>query len=314
MNIMEQFPKEHINIVFDNGGLGDHIAAMPVIAHFLKDIPYVIPHVWVPDFFVDFAKNLLPAANIKSFSKERKYNNNLQGRALSKGAPYTNLRTHITEQAFHVLSNDHPTPEMANYLKLNTDKINIERFKLPEKYVVVCSGFTAPIREMLPEYINQISDYIISKGYTPVFLGKRQSQLGYNTLVIQGLFKEDINYSKGINLIDKTNLLETGKIIAQAKTIVGLDNGLLHVAGCTDIPIVGGFTSVDPFHRMPYRNNIKGFNYYPVVPPDSEPEKFFQSRYDFLFDHNYKDSYLKSDSLIKSLKPELYIEQLEKIL
>jgi ADP-heptose:LPS heptosyltransferase len=108
--------------------------------------------------------------------------------------------------------------------------------------------------------------------------------------------------------------LQTGKIIAGAKTIVGVDNGLLHVAGCTNIPIVGGYTSVDPEHRMPYRNNIMGWNYYPVVPPESEPEKFFQSRYDFIMEHDYRKSYLGNDSLIKSLTPELYINELEKIL
>jgi ADP-heptose:LPS heptosyltransferase len=288
---------------------------MPVIKYLIDQFPYVTYHLWVPDFFVDFAKNLLPYANIKGYSKAKEdYNNDFQGRCFTKNGAYTNLRSHMTKQSFHVLANEEPKNEHLNYLQLNLDKINIKHIKLPEKYVVICTGYTAPIREFPAKYINELTDYIIKKGYTPVFLGKKQSSLGYEDRILEGNFNQEIDYSKGINLIDKTTLLQTGKIIAGAKTIVGVDNGLLHVAGCTNIPIVGGYTSVDPEHRMPYRNNIMGWNYYPVVPPESEPEKFFQSRYDFIMEHDYRKSYLGNDSLIKSLTPELYINELEKIL
>lgn len=51
------------------------------------------------------------------------------------------------------------------------------------------------------------------------------------------------------------NILAQAAVIAQCDCFVGPDTGLLHVAGATDTPIVGIFTSVDPAFRLPYRAN-----------------------------------------------------------
>lgn len=288
---------------------------MPAIKYILQRFPYITPYTYVPDYYLDFAKNLLPEAIIRPFSTaEKVYENGIPGRKTSGDPSYSNLRCHMVDQAFHMLVNEHPPVEAKNYLKLNTNPISIANFNLPKKYVVVTTGFTATIREMLPEYINEVVTYIKSKGYEVVFLGKKQSSLGIHDKILEGFFKKEVDYSKGINLIDRTTLLQAGKIISKAKTIVGLDNGLLHVAGCTDVPIVGSFTSVAPEHRMPYRNNELGWNFYPVVPPESEPEKFFQSRWDFIFDYDYRNPFFYNNNLIKSVTAQLYIEQLEKIL
>lgn len=313
--IWELFPKENINILFNDGGLGDHVARMPAIKYAINKFPYITFHLWVPDFFLDFAKNLLPNANIKPYSKKHKWNDSYPCRVTTGVGAYTNLRSHMTDHAFQTIINETPSIEYRNYLKLNVDKIKLDHIELPEKYVVVTTGFTAPIREWPAQYINEVVHYINSKGYEVVFLGKTQAKLGHENMIIKGNFSNEVDYSKGLNLIDKTNLLQAGKIIAKAKAIVGLDNGLLHVAGCTDTPIVGAFTSVSPHVRMAYRQNELGWNYFPVVPPDTEPERFFQSEWDFLFYHDFKESFLKDKStLVQSVTPDLYIKQLERIL
>lgn len=307
------FQKEKINILFDEGGLGDNIARLPAVKYIYERHPHLLPIVWVADYFYPLAKNMLPKVRFEKFSENRKYNDNLPGR--STGAKwFTNLKTHMTVHAFCLIANEIPSAEHLNYVKVNLKPIGIDRFDLPKDYVVMTTGFTAAIREFLPEYINQITEYIISKGYKVVFLGQKQTHAGLKGQEIIGNFKEEIDYTKGINLIDQTSLLEAAKIISQAKTIVGLDNGLLHLAACTDIPIVAGFTSVMPEHRAPYRNNVMGWEFYSVVPPENEPERFCQSIWDFNFKHDFRFSYYKNDSLIRSLRPELYIEQLEKIL
>lgn len=307
------FAPEKINFFLDLGGLGDNIARLPAIKYITERHPHVQEIVWVADYFYDLAKNMLPNVNFKKYSQNKDYDEKLPARSTGNKA-FQNLKVHMTDHAFYLLASELPSVEHRNYLKLNTNSISINKFNLPKNYVVVTTGFTAPIREFLPEYINTVCDYIISKGYKIVFLGNEQIQTGIPDDNIKGHFKSGVNYHKGINLINKTNLLEAGKIISKAKTIVGLDNGLLHLAACTDIPIVGSFTSVDPMHRIPYRNNIIGHNFYPIVPPDSEPEKFCQSRWDFCFEHDFKFSYYNNDSLIKSVTSDLYIKELEKIL
>lgn len=309
----------HMNILFDNGGLGDCIARLPAVAYVVKHHKHIKFHLWVPDYFKDFAKNCLNGSDlyIRGYSEQKKYKEHFLARAFSIHK-YDNMASHLTDNAFHVLVNKDVGPEDMNYLRPDLSKVNIKKFKLPEKYVIMTSGFTAPAREMYPEVINELVSYIISKGYEVVWLGKKVTETGLSPRdkneKIVGEFSKEIDYTKGINLIDKTSLLESCKIISQAKTIVGLDNGLLHLAGCTDIPIVGAFSSVEPKYRMPYRYDTLGWNYYPVVPPEDLKCRFCQSNWTFTYDHSFTHCYYKDYACLKQLKPELYIKELEKIL
>lgn len=301
-----------MNFLLNEGGLGDQIARMPAISYVHRNHKHVVPIVWIPDYFIPVAQNMLPNIEFKPFSQNKEYDEKNPSR--STGARwFTNLKTHMVDHAFALLANEIPSIEHKNYLPINMNPIVINKFNLPKKFVVMTCGFTAPIREFLPSYVNQVNDYCISKGYKVVFLGKNETSDGHNH-IIKGTFKEEIDFSKGLNLIDKTSLLEAAKIMSKAKCIIGLDNGLCHLAACSDVPIVCGYTSVDPIHRMPVRNNIMGWNWYNVIPPDSEPEKFFQSRIDFQFQHDFRFSYYNNDNLIKSVTPNLYINELDKIL
>lgn len=308
-----KFKPEKINFLLDIGGLGDNIARMPALKYIANRHPHVVPQIWIADYFVPVAKNMLPELTIKPFSQRYEYEDELPARS-TNSSWFTNLKTHMVDHAFCVLANELPSIEHKNYIQLNMNPISINKFNLPKKYIVMTTGFTAPIREFLPEYINKINDYIISKGYKIVFLGKKQIDVGIAGHEIYGNFKQDIDFTKGLNLVDKTNLLEAAKIMSKAQAVVGLDNGLTHLAACSDVPVVCGYTSVDPLHRMPIRHNEMGWQFYPVVPPNDESEKFAQSRWDFTFEHDFRFSYYKNDSLIKSVRPEMYIEQLEKIL
>lgn len=315
MNNYPKFANTKVNFLLDHGGLGDQIARLPAIKYIKDRHPHVEPIVWIPDYFIPLARNVLPEIDFRPFSEgATDYDEKLPCR--STGARwFTNLKTSMVDHAFALLANEIPSIEYKNYLKVNTNSISIAKWNLPKKYIVVTCGFTAPIREFLPEYINEITQYIRTQtDYQIVFLGKETIETGIKDDIIKGTFKTEINFSKGINLVNKTSLLEAAKIMNNSKLVLGLDNGLLHLAAMTDIQILGGFTSVDPIHRLPIRNNIFGKDYHLVVPSDSEPEKFCQSRWDFCFEHDFRFSYYGTDDLIKSLKPELWIEKLKEIL
>lgn len=309
----------HCNFIYDDGGLGDHIARLCSIKYIKETQPHCIVHLWVPDFFLDLAKHLLPTVIIKPFSKNKEFNNELPGRKTSS-VSHDTLKTHLVDHAFHVLANSMAPVEAKNYLKLNPSKIDICKFDLPENYVIITTGFTAEVREFYAKTINELVPYIKSKGYEVVFLGSEKSDVGLYDKAIIGAFNKHIDYSQGINLVNKTSLLEAGKIIAQSKTIVGVDNGLLHLAGTTEVPIVGGFTTVRPEHRMPYRNNELGWNFYPVVPPESLACRFCQSNWDFVYNHDFRQCLYKARGLdteikcVKTLTSDMFIKELEKIL
>jgi ADP-heptose:LPS heptosyltransferase len=307
-----------LNVLFDNGGLGDLIAWLPPLKFIHQNHPHVRLYVWMPDFFVDFAKNCLKGTEDRIFvskwsdgSKHFKAGNPSRSFAQQ---PYSNLGAHMTEHAFEIICHTKPEDKNAfNYLKPDLKNVSISHFSLPNKYVVITTGFTAAVREMVPFVVNDISQYVVSHGFTPVFLGKKQTPSG-KAHVIQGNFNEAIDYSSGVDLIDKTNLFECAAICGNASAVVGLDNGILHVAGCTDTPIVGGFTTVNPTHRMPYRNGVLGWQYYPVVPPSSLKCRFCQSNWHYTLNHDFKECFYGDLACTKELKAELYIEQLEKIL
>jgi len=272
---------------------------------------------WVPVYLESLAnRSLGKYRNLKimNFDEYKKADSSIPVKSFIKN-PFTNLSCEMVEHAFNVICGISPDVKHKNYLNIDMKHITIDRFNLPKKYVVVCTGYTAPVRELLPQYVNEISNYINSKGYNVVFLGKKETPTATYHNSIKGNFSTEIEYDKHVNLIDKTTILESTLVIKNSSGIIGLDNGLLHLAGTTEVPIVGGFTTVKPEHRMPYRHDLLGWNYYPVYLSEEElPCVFCQSNWGFTFRHDFKYCYYKDYDCVKMLNVEKYITQLDKIL
>lgn len=312
--------KQPVNILFNIGGLGDYVGAMTAIKYIKETWKHVEINLIVPDFFQELAKNLVPGITIRKFSDGNHHWLNGQPSYQYRNVHDT-LRTHIVDNAFSLFANKQVEIEHKNYCKLDTKSIDISKFNLPEKYVVITTGFTAEVREMLPHVVNEVASYAKKKGYEVVFLGNKGVPTGLDSQkILVGNFKQEVDFTVGHNLIDQTNLLEAGKIISNAKAIVGVDNGLLHLAGTTDIPIVAGFTTVSPELRLPYRNNMLGWNCYTIVPDASLKCRFCQSNWNFDFKNNYTKCYYKENKMdneikcVKMLTGLKFINELEKFL
>lgn len=302
-------PKEPVNIILNGGGLGDHIAALPVIKFAAKTADLTV---YVPDYLVEFSRKVLKGIRIHSFKEYAKRNKSYHT-VETLWKEHTSLRTHLTDYAATMILDKQLDPEEKNYLEFPVDDINLKKFKLPKDYVVLTPGFTSSTRELLPKIVNEISDHIISKNLAVVFLGSEQA-LDEKEQKYRGNFNNQVDYSKGVNLINKTSINEACAIMGKAKIVVGLDNGLLHLAACTDVPIVGGFTTVEPKYRLPYRLNGLGWNYYVVIPPESLDCRFCQSKWTFVFEHNFTNCYYEDLKCVKQATSKDYIDQLEKIL
>jgi ADP-heptose:LPS heptosyltransferase len=308
-------PQRHINILFDDLGLGDLVGALPALKYVYDNYPHIFMHVWVPNYALDLVLASMPTDKkrlwIKNFDDAKtKFDQRLTGRSfkLYNGCA---LATHPADMGFLSFINRIPDIQYKNYI--NFESPVTYKKELPEKFVVITTNFTANVRQFLPQHINIIADYCNSKGYTPVYLGREHVETGVRH-VIKGKLDSQIDFSKGLNLMNQTSLLETRDIISRAQTIVGLDNGLIHLAGTTEVPIVAGYTTVDPKLRMPIRHNELGRNVYPVIPPDSLECRFCQSNWNLTFNHDFKECYYNDLKCIQILNAEMYIEQLEKIL
>jgi phosphohistidine swiveling domain-containing protein len=304
----KQQPDFRMNIFFDEGGLGDNISWLPVIKYLLQTHKHVKLNLWYPDYLdglIKLALNNEPNITFNKFSEAAKCTENLPAKRF-KTVPYKNLAIHLTHHGFHVLCSKVPTDQEASYLTANTDSVDLSKFNLPEDYVVMTTGFTADVREFKAEKVNELVLRIKSElGLEVVFLGSKETKTGLSH-VIKGEFKTDIDFTQGTSLIDQTTLVEALAIMNKSQAVIGLDNGLLHLAAMTTniVPIIGGFTSVLPEHRMPYRNGVLGLSYYPIT-VKSLPCFGCQSNWTFTFFHQFTKCYYvekKEDTKIQCVE------------
>lgn len=310
-------PKQQtFNVVLLNGGMGDIIGGgLIVCSYMIKQYPWVNLLVWIPDFLLEFTKKLLPShICVRPFSAmEDKFNIKISTLSTEWDGRTSPMKIHQVDYSFLRICDEMPSIEHKNSLAFNTlEDIDITSFNLPDKYVCIAIGHTSRTREWKIESLNEVIGYVKLRGYTPVFLGNKTVQTGQKE-PIQSFVKEGINLNEGINLLDKTTLLQTTKIISKSKCIIGMDGGLLHLAGCTNTAIVGGFTTVAPEIRMPIRNNQLGWNYFPVTPPKTLQCRFCQNTTNFLQNHDYRYCIYKNYACIDTLKPDTWVNELEKV-
>lgn len=265
-----KLPKKLFNFNLSQGGLGDLLGQLPAIKFVLDYHVNVYINLFVHSYAVDLCKKAFESYGDRITvdawdNAARKYFDNLQARTPYAPHLISNLSWHITEHAFATLVGRSVTGEFMNYIKL--DPIDVSEFNLPKRYAAVTTGYTSKTRVFKGEYVNEISDYLNSIGITPVFLGKKATYADKNNTIV-GNFEGD--YTKGVDLIDKTNLFEAHSIMANAEFVLGVDNGLLHLASLSDVPVIWGFTSVLSEHRLPYRHDKLGWNAYVVQPTEEE--------------------------------------------
>lgn len=247
--------------------MGDMIANLPALLYLCNTYTHVVPHIWVPDFIVPVYKDVLPSkAIVRGYSEQKKYKQGLStlttGITNHKGV--SSQRMHPVDYAFVVLLGELPGMEHKNYLKINP--VDISKFNLPEKYVCISVGATVAVKVLPPNIINDVARHALSKGYTPVFLGSDQEDVIKGIENLKVFLGDNIDYSAGINLCNKTNLMEAASIIAGSACLIGMEGGLTHIAGMTNTPIVSSYTFADPKLLMPIRENTLGFKVLPVEP------------------------------------------------
>lgn len=303
----------HYNLTLHQGGLGDLISQLPVIKYILENHSHNFYHLWIHEYAKDLCISLFSHhknLTIRGLSEISKYKNEIFARS-----PYAhrvgNLASHLTEHAFYTMLGRSVENEHKNYIQM--EPIDASQFSVPEKYIVITTGYTSETRQWLAESVNGVTEYIVGKGYTPVYLGKSYTH-AYKDTGITGNFTAD--YSNGINLIDKTNLFEAHAIMSGATAVLGLDNGLIHLAGMTSTSIIAGFTTVDPLHRLPYRNDQLGWNCFVVTPTKEELACIHcQSNMSFApTDHSFTNCFYKDYKCLELMTKEKWIEQLEKII
>lgn len=304
-----------VNFILMDGGVGDHVASLTAINYIVRKYENIKPLIWTPDFLTDFSRHLLPStALVRDFSSMQKYYNpDLPTKTTKWDGIVSPMKTSCLEYAFMKLCDEKPSLEHMNYLKIKPNKIDTGLFNIPiQNNVVITTGYTAAVREFPAKEVNKIIDWCLANNLGVIFLGSTSTKTG-TAHTIQGHFDTTINFDKGLNLINQTSLLQAARIMHEAVAVIGVDNGLLHVAGCTDTWIVGGFTTVNPEARMPIRNNILGYKYLTVTPEESLGCRFCQVKTNFIYDHNYINCLYDDRLCTTHMTADKFIKHLESI-
>lgn len=308
------------NFLLSKGGMGDFINYLSAIIWILKNTPQLILHIYTHKYFMSFVAFVLDDFNdkfevkdIKDFqNRDRKFYPTYDCPVY----PVNGTGAHLIDLGFQYFANLSPPPADGNYLPYpNYSPIDICQFNLPKKFAVLTPGAsihpgaTTPLRSMPGSLLNTLSDHLNSIGVTPVYLGV--TRVGEGRPILYG---KDYDFSKGLNLINQTSIVEAAAIMYNAEMVIGIDNGLLHLAATTDTPIIFGYTVASPQHRQPRRAKGLTINVYPDV--RELGCTFCQSQIRFLYTWDSARNCLYNDLKCLEImaRPKVWIESINKIL
>ena len=302
-----------VNFIFMNGGMGDYICWMQAIRWLASEAKWIRGSLVMPVYFKEFAAHFL-----KEFP-EWKMRDHTELKGVSQKedtAPFrgpVNLATeslnatgaHLLTCGWAYFANKEKAPEgWDSYPQFKQEDLDV--MELPpeaqslvtKKYAVVTCGLTTNSRKVPGSYWNHVINHIISKGLTPVFLGKSKMETG-NTANIHTKYSDEVRFDLGLDLREKTSILQAAAIMSRAAVVIGHDNGLLHLAGCTAVPIVFGYNIASPEHREPRRPVGKTYN---VVLTQKELVcNFCQSKTNFVLGFVFRDCFYSDNLCITKL-------------
>lgn len=290
--------------------MGDMIAWLPSIVYVAENYNFVKGILIVPEYFFDVATNVMskyPHWRVHTRIPDRIANGAPLKRPLEHPINATGM--HLVDLGFLFFVGIVPPPEgTRDYPQLDLEDIELPKELEGKDYAVMTPGTSTVTRAISADNFNKIVDHLISKNITPVFLGTRDMsgrQIDFNVRY---------HLIRGLDLIGKTNLMQAAKIIQHSKFIMGVDNGLLHLAGMTDATILFGYTIAGPEQRRIPRPN--GWTVEIHADKEKLPCLFCQERIRFFKDHHFTNCIYKENEPLctKALNAETWIANIDMVL
>lgn len=259
-----------------SGGLGDQIESEPVVREICRLYPYdkiyVASH-W-PEIFEDlpYAKGrIFPIDIRKHFITEDIYQIfNTYSPPEDEAWKYmTHVFCHSCDFSSNLAIRRVLPPEKKHIiLGYTVEHLNgmYEKLGKPKGWfsdaVLVHPGRSWTTKTMSPEFWETIIDGLVSDGRKVVVFGKDGKDL-------QGLVPIKFDTSKVLDARDKLKLKESLALLDNSFMLVSNDSAPIHMAGATDIWIVGIYTAKHPAFVIPFRKKDQN---YKSVQVQNEPE------------------------------------------
>jgi len=305
-----------INVLIAHGGLGDLICTIPALNQLVTTQHWINPLIWVPDYMLEFTKHFLPKGTIiRDYTQaKKKFDDTLIGVSTKWLPQRTAMRTHPVDYAYQCLLDKVPYDQNErSYPRIRASEINLDKFQLPTKYVVIVATAAEVVKTMPEDTMNQIIDHVKAKGYEVIFVGQEKID---NGLGVRDIPKPLINLDKGLNLVNKTSLLELAAVMDGSALVIGMDGGPIHIAGFTAAKIVCGYTFASPDHLMPIREGVPGWDVYPVTPDSDLKCSFCQTNWSLMYGHDFRSCYYGPNdySCVKMMTFDKFKVEIDKVL
>lgn len=288
-----------IAFVFNQGGVGDYINWASAIKWIHETYTHVDGRVYVSELFLRVAEYLFADyPRWKVIHRDKFPAAHERGAPICNPAPSTQLinacGAHLMDLGYWYFSCVDPVPGTSVIVPKDLEMLEIKYegpWKWPEldpnsDFALFTPGCTSEVREMPVKAFNELVDYTIKKGITPVFLGKRELSENYEAKFLH------YDLSRGIDLRERTDLIEATQLMRKARFILGIDNGLLHMAGTTDCPTIFGHNVAPAVQRHLRRR--KGFTVNITVPETELPCIGCQSKMRFMPNgHDFRQCFWK---------------------
>jgi ADP-heptose:LPS heptosyltransferase len=241
-------------------GIGDTLAATPVIRYFCKQFGNRKVDVWTarPEVFMrnPWVAKIHTLTNPQVDFFQQWHRMNIKQTFIRGDKPEGKVRHYHTPLvdycSINALACIIPSSEkhfefvISNEAKIFVKGLLAERDVSPKTPIVVLHpSDTWKTRRMPKETWEAICLGLVKNKIVPVIVGKStQDREPLRLGDIPGV----------VDLVEKTTLEQTIALMDIAKAVITLDAGSICMAGCTDTPIVGIFTVNPPEFRSPYRN------------------------------------------------------------
>lgn len=305
-----------VHIGFFQKALGDSVATLPAIKFALANYPMIHFQIWPPDHMTELVQAALAEYPNKTIKPARliptEADQKLPAALNKQKEGMTTLKTGLVDYTFRcILDMDPPTQADKDYLQVVPTaamKAQVASRIGTSRYIVFTTNYTSKTRVFTAQVAQPVIDYIKSRGFTPVFLGQKSTPIMGDVAIPAE--SSDIDTSQGVNLLDSTTLMEAHAILAGAAAVVGVDNGLLHLAAMTEVPVVAGFTNVSAATREPSRFGEKAWKWRSIEPPLSLACRLCQSRVHFAYEIKFTEC-MYGDYACNRLDPQEFISALQ---
>jgi hypothetical protein len=262
-----EVPTWPINFFMNRAGMGDMVNYAAATVWMAKNVPWIQGRLFVNKFLNPLMQELhrefnnwfiYPAEDLVKIIENGTSivgpDLNVNGKQITQNWWMTPVSAHPIDVAFaNYVGIKTPPDVMLPVLDFKQGKYPELDKILPKRFAIIPTGFSAENRAVGGREMNPIIEHLLSRDITPVFVGKKD-QTGFGT--IETKFHDDIAFDKGLDLREKTTVMQLAYLCQHAEMTVGLDCGVLHLAALMkDSKIVFGYNVTTVEHRMPRRNH-----------------------------------------------------------